>query len=225
MKLWSIRLRSQFDDKKLIRDGISSLLNAYNKFEIQQAVNGADFLNSLKTYTPDVVLMDLEMPEMGGDDASEYLSKHHPQMKILILTLHGETELAFHMIQRGAHGFLDKDTGIDSIAEAIQAVLKPPGYYFNKYLSEETLSTILASKASNSKVEFFTDREERILELICSEFSNKQIADKLCLSEKTVERERAIIMKKAGKRSIAGIVGFHIKRQIWNKFWFKTKRK
>jgi two-component system response regulator DegU len=170
--------------------------------------NGKELMDTLLNQKPDILLLDLGMPIMDGRKTTEYLNRHYPEIKILILTGHNDYGLSKELIKKGAHGFLLKAKGIEVVPDAIQAMNKY-GYYFEG----SDLQKIVRAKNGNKneavsiKIDF-TKRELEIIRLICEENTNQEIAKKLYISKRTVEGHRDNIFQKTKVRNVVGLAIF-----------------
>lgn len=204
------------DDHQLVRQGIISLIHEFEGLEvIYEAENGEVLCNLVKKKEPDVILLDIAMPVMDGIKTTEYLHQNHPNIKILILTNHNDEQMIIHLIQIGAHGFLLKDTGIDTIVDSIHSVTKS-GYYFNDHISKEMLKNLMNTEkiTPHFKKVILSEREIGIIKLICKEQTNREIADTLCISVRTVDWHRENILKKIDAKNTAGIVMYAMKNRL-----------
>lgn len=206
------------DDHSLFRKGLLSLLNEDpNLNVIIEASNGKELLEALRQKQPDVVLLDLEMPVMDGAETAGLIRQKYPQIKIIILTMHNEEGLIINLLERGVNGFLPKDTDIEVVVDAVYSVIES-GYFFNDRISR----TLVKKLASAHKISPFfkssalTDREIEVIQYICKELTNKQIADKLCLSPRTIDTYREKILEKTGAKNTAGIVMYAFKHNLIN---------
>lgn len=207
------------DDHSLFRKGLISLLKEYKSFNILfEASNGAELLEKLKTKTPDVILLDLEMPGMSGFETVPSLKKKYPGIKVIALTLHNENGIVLHLLNEGIHGFLSKNCGVDAIVDAIESVMEA-GYYFNDHISKEMIKDLVSSKKikPNFQQVVLSEREIEIIKLICKEYTNKEIADKLFISVRTVDNHRENILRKINAKNIIGVVMYAIKNKIVEK--------
>ncbi|HEY0030794.1 MAG TPA: response regulator transcription factor [Bacteroidia bacterium] len=204
------------DDQALFRNGIVSLLRDYKEMEVViEASNGMELLAQVETGKPDIILLDLEMPVMDGIKATELLKDKYPGIKILILTGHNDEAMVLHLIEKGAHGFLMKDTNIEIIIEAIHSI-KENGYYFNDRVSKIMVGGLVKRKKINP---FFnnaklSDREIEVVRLISKEFKNSEIADKLFINIRTVDRHRENILRKINARNSIGLVMYAVKNNL-----------
>lgn len=206
------------DDQVLFRQGLISLLNDDNGVQvIMEASNGKELLDQLRTKQPEVILLDMEMPEMDGAETTSIVKKKFPEIKIIILTMHTEEALVIDLIERGANGFLTKDTNIDVVVDAIFCVTEND-YYFNDSISRIMVKKMVSSKKINPfyKQSPLSEREREVIKLICMELTNKEIAEKLFLSPRTIDAYREKILEKTGARNTAGIVMYAVKNNLIN---------
>jgi DNA-binding NarL/FixJ family response regulator len=205
------------DDQQLFRRGLISLLGEFDELQVTlEAVNGKNLLEQLKNKYVDVVLLDYEMPGMDGAETAAMLREKYPEIKILILTMHNDEEIILHMVEKGAHGFLLKDYDIEIVVDAIYAVMEN-GYYFNPSISKTILKNLVENKKikpSFKKGDELSEREIEILQMICAEFTSKEIAEKLFIAGSTVNSHKESILKKTGARNVAGMVLFAVKNGL-----------
>ncbi len=197
------------DDHRLFRNGLKFIINERNDMEVVgEASNGKEFLELIDFIKPDVVLMDIGMPVMNGIETTKSVLKKYPDLKIIVLSMYGETEYYNTMIELGIKGFLLKDMDTQELFQAILKVLAG-GTYF----SQELLLSIIKNKTPDVKP-LLTRREKDILNLICKGLSNQQIAEQLCISHRTVERHRASLLAKTGSKNSISLVVYAIKNKI-----------
>ena len=206
------------DDHAIFREGLISLLEECKEFDvIFEAGNGIEALESLKSNKIDVMLLDIEMPRMDGVVTTVEIRKKFPNVKILILSMHNEEEFILHLIEKGANGFLLKETNFDTIIDAIHSVHNT-GYYFNDSISRSMLKKITQKKEVRDNIiassEVLNDRDKEIIRLICNEKSKEEIAIILEISIRTLERIRYEILKKIGAKNDAGIVLYAVKARL-----------
>jgi DNA-binding NarL/FixJ family response regulator len=204
------------DDQQLFRKGLVSLIDEFDDLSVViEASNGKDLLEKLKVKTPDVILLDFEMPEMDGIEATDIIRKKYPGIKILILTLHNEEEIILHLVEKGAHGFLLKDNPIDVVVDAIYAVIDN-GYFFNDRVSKAMVNGLVRNKQirPNFVRADLSTREIEVLKLICKEHTNKEIAEKLFISVRTVDGHREKILYKTKARNVVGMVMYAMKHGL-----------
>ncbi|HVS92793.1 MAG TPA: response regulator transcription factor [Mucilaginibacter sp.] len=206
------------DDHKIFRNGLKATLEDYPDLKLViEASNGKELIGQMATQVPDVVLMDIKMPEMDGMQTTAYLREHFGQVKVLTLSMHNEDKYIVDMMKAGASGYLLKNAEPEEIIEAISTVYNK-GFYFNEHLSVTLIKQLVGpgsytEHTGQQSVEL-NDREIEILRLVCQEYSNQEIADKIFLSVRTVEGYRARLFEKTGSKNLVGLVIFAIKRGI-----------
>ena len=194
------------DDHQIFRKAMIRLLKTFVRIStISEAGNGKECLEIVQREQPDLVLLDLEMPVMNGIDCAEQLIQKYPDLKIIILTMHDSERYMGYLLELGVHSFLLKNTDPSELENAIYSV------YDNDFYHNELISNFLRQKIKVKKPilgvsSSLTDRELEILKLICKEFSLKDIAAKLSLSEKTVQTHKLNIQSKMGAKSTVGLV-------------------
>lgn len=206
------------DDQQLFRKGMVSLIEEYKNFEVVlEAANGKEFIDWIKNFKPQVVLLDVDMPVMNGLEVTEYLNKHYPDTKIIILTTYDDEDLILHLVQKGAHGFLLKDSGVESVAEAIETVMEGRRYFKGK-IGEKLMDAVARAPKTFAlpgiKEQVLSDREIQIVRLICKEHTTREIAALLNITPKTVEGHRENICQKINARNVAGIVKYAIRHKL-----------
>ena len=203
------------DDHKMFREGLKLLLSTQDFVShIYEASNGKEFIEHLPRVACDVVLMDIEMPELNGIDATIQAIKMRPDLKIIVLSMYGDEQYYYKMIDAGAKGFMLKNSGIDKVVTAIKKVAEGENVF-----SEELLVHILnnmrpGQKVEESKENELSDRELEILCQVCLGLSNQEIADKLFISKRTVDKHRANLLSKTGCRNTAALVMYAIKNRL-----------
>ncbi len=201
------------DDHQLFRNGLKILLNAFPEFEVTgEASNGEEFLKVLKTTPADIALMDINMPEMDGIEATRKSLKIYPDINIIALSMYGEEEYYYKMVDAGAKGFLLKDSDISEVREAILTVIRG-GSYFSQELLYHVIQKIkhreLESKSAN-----LSKREKEVLFKICEGLSNQEIADTLFISKRTVDKHRANLLGKTNSKNTASLILFAIRNKL-----------
>ena len=203
------------DDHTLFRDGMRRLLdNRPDCKVVAEASNGAEFLQTVRT-TPDiadVVFMDIDMPVIGGIEASQKALEINPELKIITLSMHGDQEYYFKMVSVGVKGFLLKSSDFDEVLSAIDTV-SGGGSYFSQELLCSLVRELKPSSEPRSE-EQLSQRETEVLLLICQGLSNQEIAERLFISKRTVDKHRANILDKTGCRNTANLVVYAIKNSL-----------
>jgi len=194
------------DDHQLFRNGLKILLSAFPEFEIiGEASNGKEFLSLIKNISVDVALMDINMPEMDGIEATKQAMKTHKDLNIIALSMYGEEEYYYKMVEAGAKGFLLKNSDISEVKEALLTVKKG-----NNYFSQELLQNVIHKikrREYETKSANLSKREIEILLKICEGLSNQEIAQSLFISKRTVDKHRANLLGKTGSKNTASGTG------------------
>jgi DNA-binding NarL/FixJ family response regulator len=202
------------DDHNLFRNGLKLLLNATPKMEvIAEAENGKSFLDQMNRIMSDIVLMDIDMPVMNGIEATQLAMQKYPQLKVITLSMFGEEEYYFKMIEAGAKGFLIKNSDISEVRNAIKTV-----YEGRTFFSEELLLNVVKNIRTVSlplkEAEILSEREIEILQQICFGHSNVEIADLLHISKRTVDKHRSNLLEKTNSKNTANLVMYAMKHKL-----------
>lgn len=203
------------DDHKLFREGLKLLLSTQEfVHHIYEASNGREFLENLTFVDCDVVLMDIEMPEVNGIDATREALKIKPDLKIIVLSMYGDEQYYYQMIDAGAKGFMLKNTGIENVITAIRKVAAGENF-FSEELLFNILNTMRETKSESEQHDNeLSEREMEILYHVCKGKSNQEIADELFISKRTVDKHRANLLSKTGCRNTAALVMYAIKNKM-----------
>ena len=193
------------DDHLIVINGIIQSLSSQLDFEVVgYAHHSDDALAWLETNTPDVILLDIQLPGTDGIDLCKILRKMHPELKIIGLTTFSQVSFITEMLRNGANGYLYKNTSEEELMDAIRKV-----YRGERYLSAEVNQKLVAKAMSKTERAFIpklTRREKEVFELIMEEYTNQEIADTLYLSVSTVETHRMNLCAKLDARNAAGLV-------------------
>lgn len=207
------------DDHKIIRDGIKSMLKIDKEIEVvAEAENGALAINYLEEHHKeiDIVLMDINMPELNGIDAVEIIAKRFPDMKVLALTMHAEEAYIINMIKAGALGYILKESGREELVSAVKAVASGKKYYSND-VSVTMINSMMhgsTTKSNGKHSSELTSREMEVLSFIVDGHTNVEIADKLFISNRTVDTHRRNLLQKLNLRNTAELVRHAIKNGL-----------
>jgi DNA-binding NarL/FixJ family response regulator len=197
------------DDHSIVRDGLRMILEATGDMTVVgEALDGRDAIEKAETLRPDVIIMDISMPEMNGIEATRIICERLPMVKIIILSMHHTSEHIFRAIQAGARAYLLKESAGASVATAIQAVMKDQ-YYFGAGV--EAPPKVLHAKSRtrpSSPLESLSQREREVLQLVVEGKTSVEIAEVLTLSPKSVETYRSRLMLKLGVNNIPSLVKF-----------------
>jgi DNA-binding NarL/FixJ family response regulator len=208
------------DDHKLLRDGLASMLSDFDEIEVVGSVSdGEQAINDFPSLNPDVILMDIMMSGMTGIEATRWIKEQNKSIKIILISSEVKKELVTAGIQVGIDGYLPKDVGKDTLIEAIRCVVKG-NRFFNQAITSLVFEDFYQkSKTSHAAVKFknpndLTAREQEILALVASGKGNKEIAEGLFISVKTVETHKSHILEKLNLKNTAALVKYAIKNNL-----------
>ncbi len=201
------------DDHKLFRAGFKTLLNRIGHIVVEHELsNGADFVDLLKHEKPDLVFLDISMPVMDGSEAAEKALSLYPDLKIIVLSMYGDYDYFARMSKLGVKGYLLKSADFKEVEMAIDAVLDNRCYY-----APELVQIIVHQQDEKMSHETLSDLSEREIEVlleICNGLSSQEIADKLFISKRTVEKHRANLMLKTDCANSASLVMYAVKNGL-----------
>jgi DNA-binding NarL/FixJ family response regulator len=202
------------DDHEFFRSGLKMVINRLKYAKVvAEASNGKEFLEIVKEKETDIVLMDIEMPIMNGIEATEKALQDFPDLKVVALTMFNDDEYVERMIDAGANGFLLKNITKDILDQALQSIASGNTYY-SPELWEYFSKRITQEKKAGEFEQLFTKREMEVLTLICDGLSNKEIADKLFISERTVVGHKSNLLAKTNTKSTIGLLSYAIKNKL-----------
>lgn len=205
------------DDHALVREGIRRVLDEDPGFEVVgEAADGPEALTLVGERDPDVVVLDLSMPRMGGLEVAARLRAGHPGTRVLVLSMHDDAEYVARAVRAGAHGYLLKDdAGPAQLRDAVRAVQRGESYFSAGVAAR--LTDLLAAEADEERLparDLLTGRELEVLRGIAGGLSNKQIAAGLGISRRTVESHRESLMRKLEIRTVAGLTRFALEEGL-----------
>lgn len=204
------------DDHEIFRNGLKTILNKSSVARITgEASNGNEFLELFDPEYADIVLMDIEMPVMNGIDASRKALERYPDSKIIALTMFNEDDYIQSMIDTGVRGFLIKNVTRDILEKAILTVQNGGNYYSEELFQFFTRQLHKEPEQAPPEIKL-TRREREILQLIASGFNNKEIADKLFVSERTVTGHKSNLLAKTGCKNTISLLSYAIKTGMVN---------
>lgn len=205
------------DDHAILRTGLRLMLSNIPNLEVvAEATNGREALAKAEEVKPDLVVMDITMPEMNGIEATTELKRRWPKTKVLFLTMHENEELLFRTVQAGGSGYVLKKSADNELVEAIYQVMRGETFLrpdLAKQLVQDYLTRVNTGEESESYEEL-TEREREVLQLLAMGMTNQQVAEKLVLSVRTVETHRARIMDKLGIKGRAALVAYAKRRGL-----------
>lgn len=200
------------DDHSLFRNGLRGLLDRCEGYRVVgEAAGGEEFLALLPGTEADVVFMDIAMPGMNGDEATERALRLRPELKVITLSMFGDEHYYTRMVEAGAKGFLLKDSDIEDVLRAIETV-RAGGSYFSAGLLASLANRMRTRE--NAAEDQLSAREREILVAVCRGLSNQEIADELFISKRTVDKHRANILEKTGCKNTASLVVYAIRHGI-----------
>jgi DNA-binding NarL/FixJ family response regulator len=206
------------DDHQMFRDGIKFLLtNIKNVEVVGEAENGKIFLQAIENQMPDIVLMDISMPEMNGVEATRTAMEKYPDLKIIALSMFGDEEYYYKMIHAGVKGFVLKESGSDELEEAINKVMNNQNFF-----SQELLNNVIYNidKEKNQEIEALhkelglSKREREVLYMLCSGYTTVEIGEKMSISKRTVEGHKQNLLNKTGTKTSVHLIMFAIKNKL-----------
>lgn len=208
------------EDHTILREGLKSLLSTNRELEVvAEAEDGLSAIRNVENQKPDLILMDLSMPRMNGLEAIKEIKRRFPDTKILALTVHKTDEYIHQALQAGAEGYVLKDATHRELESAILNVLNGKGY-LSPDVSRKVIEGYLDGKSSQqteSTWATLTKREREIIKLIAEGYKNREIADYLCISTKTVDKHRTNLMKKLDLHNVAGLTAVAIEKGLIEK--------
>jgi len=205
------------DDHAIVRAGLRILLETQPDFEIVgETESGQEAVNKTQALQPDVVLMDISLPDIDGFEATRQIKRVHPQTAVLALTMHESDEYFFEMLNAGASGYVPKKAAPTDLVAAIR-VVHAGGVFLYPSLAKSLVKdylTRLEAGADRTDYDGLTEREREVLTLVADGLSNQAIADRLVISTKTVERHRSNIMAKLNLHSRTELVKYAIRKGL-----------
>jgi two-component system nitrate/nitrite response regulator NarL len=198
------------DDHPVVRKGISHCLGRHPQFEIVgEAANGQEAVAKARQLLPDLVLTDIDMPELNGLALTETLHKELPRIKVLILSMHRQPEFIVRIVRSGAAGYVLKDAPTEELIQAIEAVHLGQSF-FSPDVASLALKQFVQGHGDGPNASSLTNREREVLTLISEGLGNKEIASRLGVGVRTVETHRERVMRKLDIHSVAGLTRFAI---------------
>jgi DNA-binding NarL/FixJ family response regulator len=203
------------DDHALVRAGIRALLEGLEGVAVvAEAGNGGEVLELARKHRPDVVLLDISMPGIGGLEASAQLKQELPQVRVVMLSMHANEEYVLQALRAGAVGYMLKDSATAELELALQAVMQGETYLSPPISRQVVEGYVQRVGAEQPAADHLTPRQRQVLQLIAGGLSTKEIAYRLELSVKTVETHRAQLMERLQIRDIAGLVKYAIRNGL-----------
>ncbi|NLR77609.1 LuxR family two component transcriptional regulator [Chitinophaga polysaccharea] len=207
------------DDHKIFRSGVINTLIPYENIRfIFEADDGLHLLQTMETQQPDVILMDLKMPNMDGIEATIKVKEKYPDVKVIILTMYEDDNFIVHLVENGANAYLLKNAEPEEIYEAICTTFEK-GFYFNENVNLALLKKVLHKNKQQFKPTLkneiqLNDREQEVLKLICNELTTQEISEQIFLSPRTVEGIRQKLLEKINVKNSVGLVLYAFRNGI-----------
>jgi DNA-binding NarL/FixJ family response regulator len=202
------------DDHVLFRNGFKMLLeNMPHLKVVGEAGNGQEFIDLLQSVHPDLVFLDISMPVMDGCIAAQKALTQFPDLKIIVLSMYGDESYYYSLVEKGVKGFLLKSSDFKEVTMAINAVLEG-----SNYISQELMTSLMQNMRTNNQrkavIADLSEREMEVLIEVCKGLSTPEIAEKHCISKRTVEKHRANILLKTNCKNTASLVMFAINNHL-----------
>ena len=202
------------DDHAILRAGLRSLLNTYDDIEVVgEAANGKEAIQKVRELQPDVIVMDVMMPEMNGLIATRYILEENPDARILMLTQYGNKEYVLPLLEAGAAGYVLKQAADTDFVKGIHAVYEGNSYLYPP-IAKLVLDALMAGEEAIDPARRLTPREREVLVLVAQGYTNSEIADILFISPKTVDVHRTRMMNKLDLHNVAEIVRYAVRRHF-----------
>jgi two-component system response regulator NreC len=203
------------DDHVMFRQGLCSLLEGYHDIEVVgEAIHGKEAIEKVRQLAPQVVLMDIGMPVMNGLEATRRLQKEAPDAKVLVLTQYEDSEYILSVLRAGAKGYIAKTATASELVSAIRTVHNGESFLYPSAATALVAEYLMRVGGERNEYERLTDREREILQLVAEGHSNREIADKLFISVKTVLRHRTNIMEKLGFHNRTELIKYAISKGL-----------
>jgi two-component system response regulator NreC len=208
------------EDHTILREGLRALLGSGPEFVVVgEAEDGREAIQCVETHQPDIILMDLSMPRMNGIEAIRGIKRGNPHTKVVALTVHKAEEYVLTALKAGADGYVLKDATHTELLMALRSVIAGKRY-LSPGVSDKVIQGYLEGRQTvkpASAFETLTTRQREILKLIAEGYRNKEIADYLCISVKTVETHRSSLMRKLGLHNVSELTSFALERGLVTK--------
>jgi two-component system, NarL family, invasion response regulator UvrY len=207
------------DDHVLLRNGLAGLLSSLGHAVLFEADNGKDFIEKLQPKNlPDIVLLDINMPQMDGYETARWLKENYPDIKILALSMYDNENAIINMLKNGAKGYILKDSDPSQLKAALHSLMDK-GYYYSDLVSGKLIHAINHLDDNGNglqKTMHLNDREKEFLKYTCTELTYKEIADKMFVSPRTIDGYRDALFEKLNVKTRVGLVIYAIKNGIVN---------
>jgi DNA-binding NarL/FixJ family response regulator len=207
------------DDHELLRTGLVAIISSFEGFKVvMEANNGKQFIEKVKSKTPDIVLLDITMPVMDGYETSHWIKANLPQTKVLVLSMLENDTAIIRMLKNGARGYILKDSKPKIFKDALDSI-RDSGYFINELVSNKLMHYINHEEIYDGEaatLNSLSENESTFLKWICTEKTYKEIAEEMCLSPRTIDTYRDNLFKKLDVKTRVGLAIFAIKNGIVN---------
>lgn len=203
------------DDHNLLRKALAKLIASFENYEVLfEGDNGKDIkVKITQQVIPDIILLDVNMPDMDGYETVRWLHKNYPQVKVLALSMSSDENTIIRMLRLGAKGYIMKNIEPEELQLALDSIMKKD-FYLSEYISGKIISGLHKDLGNPEDPVVLSDKEKEFLRLICSELTYKDIADKMFISPRTVDNYRNTLFEKLKVRTRVGLVMFAIKNSL-----------
>jgi two-component system, NarL family, invasion response regulator UvrY len=207
------------DDHALLRNGLSSLIKNLGHTVLLEAYNGKDFISKLNTnLLPDVVLMDINMPEMDGYETTQWIKENHPEITVMALSMYDTEGAILRMIKCGAKGYILKDSEPAELHQALESLFTK-GYYYSDLVNEKIVDVLNSMDGNSAVIKSLielSEKESEFLKYTCTELTYKEIAEKMHMSPRTIENYRDTLFERLNIRSRIGLAMFAVRNGLVN---------
>jgi len=205
------------DDHKIFRESLIMLFNAMGNYKvIAEASNGNELLKLLEQYNPDVVILDISMPGMDGIEAIEIISKKHPGLNVLVLSMYDDEKYYLKMVECGVKGFILKDAGSDELEKALSAIVGGDHYFSQQLLRKIVVQSSKSEKPRLPALNKLSKREKEVLFYICKGYSNKEISEALQISPRTIEIHKTHLIEKTGAKNTINLILYSLSNKLFS---------
>lgn len=205
------------DDHALLRSGLSSLVKSLGHTVVMEAANGKDFISQLNPKAlPGLVLMDINMPEMDGFETTLWLKQNHPKVTVMALSMYDTETAIIRMMKCGAKGYVLKDSDPSELKEALESLFKR-GFYYSDLVNARMIDAINNIDQNDNEMKYLvqmTEKELEFLKLVCTEFTYKEIAEKMDVSHRTLENYRDSLFDKLKVKTRIGLAMFAVRNGV-----------
>jgi two-component system invasion response regulator UvrY len=203
------------DDHNLLRKALAKLISSFENYAVLfEGDSGKELKTKItQSVVPDIVLLDVNMPDMDGYETVRWLNKNYPQVKVLALSMFSDETTIIRMLRLGAKGYILKNIEPEELKEALDSIMKKD-FYLSDYISGKIISGLHKDLGNPDEQVALSDKEKEFLRLVCSELTYKDIADKMYISHRTVDNYRNVLFEKLKVKSRVGLVMYAIKNGI-----------